>query len=67
MKLEQIAEVLRFQERREPAYEGEEPGGDEVCGEAKPENFDNLTGFLLPEGMGTVGLFQPPKKYAIRK
>lgn len=68
MKLEDIAEILRFQDRREAAYEGESPESDNlVYGEAKPENFDPVTGFLIPGGMSLVGLYRQPRKYALRK
>ena len=68
MKLQDIAEILRFQDRREPAYEDEEEDRNGlVYGEAKPDDFDPVTGFLIPGGMSRVGLFRHPKKYALRK
>ena len=68
MKLEDIAEILRYQDKREPASEDEETDRNGlVYGEAKPDDFDPVTGFLIPQGMSKVGLFKQPKKYALRK
>lgn len=68
MTINEIAEVLRFQDRRESAYEGEEPGRDiSVWEEVRLENFDPMSGFVMPEALGHVGLFKPPRKYALQK
>ena len=68
MKIDDIAEVMRFQDRREAAADGEEPGEKEhVWSEVKVENFDPLTGFVMPEGLGLIELYRAPRKYALRK
>lgn len=68
MRLEQIAEVLRFQDRRERAYDSEIVNeGEMVYGEARPDDFDAGTGFLIPRLMERVGLFRPPGRYALRR
>lgn len=68
MKLDDIAEILRFQDRREPAHEGEEAEAESlVYHEAKPDDFDSAAGFLLPDGMSLCGLFRKPGRYALRK
>lgn len=67
MKLEDIAEVLRFQDKRESAYEDEETDRNGlVYGEAKPDDFDPVTGFPVPAACRVWAFSGSRKKYALR-
>ena len=67
MKIGDVAEILRFRDRREAAFEGEEPDGMEVWGEVKPANLDPLTGFVMSEKLGKVGVFRYPRHFALKE
>ncbi len=67
MKLGEIASIRRYQDKRENAHDDEIVNGQEIWLEIKPDNFDPLTGFVMPENLDRVGLFRHPDDFALQK
>lgn len=65
MKIREAGKVLRCQDRREAARDGEIPDGRLVWREAGADGFDPLTGFVMRERLPVVALYRHPDRFAL--